>query len=259
MLVLRSTLFNVAYYLNLILWMVALLPTLALPRGALMAAAKAWAHSSLFLLRVLAGIRVEFRGLEKIPPGGLIVAAKHQSLWETFAFLVIFKDPAFILKRELMWIPVFGWYAWKARSVAIDRKAGSVALVTMNVRAREAVAEGRQVLIFPEGTRRAPGAPPAYKYGIAHLYTSIGAPCVPVALNSGLYWPRRRFLKRPGTILVEVLDPIEPGLERNAFFRALQTRLEEVSDRLLEEGLRDLGPLAPPIGASKSSSAGHAS
>jgi 1-acyl-sn-glycerol-3-phosphate acyltransferase len=259
MLVLRSTLFNVAYYLNLILWMVVLLPTLVLPRRVLIAAAKTWAHSSLFLLRVLAGIRVEFRGLDKIPSGGLIVAAKHQSLWETFALLVIFKDPAFVLKRELMWIPVFGWYAWKARSVAIDRKAGSAALAAMNARAREAVAEGRQVLIFPEGTRRAPGAPAAYKYGIAHLYTSIGAPCVPVALNSGLYWPRRRFLRRPGTIVVEVLDPIGPGLERNAFFRALQTRLEEASDRLLDEGLRDLGPLAPPVGAPKSTSPGHAS
>jgi 1-acyl-sn-glycerol-3-phosphate acyltransferase len=249
MLVLRSLAFNVLYYLNLVVWMIAISPTLLLPRQAFMRAARLWAGSSLFLLRVVAGTRVEFRGCEKIPPGGLIVAAKHQSLWETFALLRIFDDPAFVLKRELMWIPLFGWYAWKSRGVAIDRKGGSSALNAMNLRARETVREGRQILIFPEGTRRAPGAPPAYKYGVAHLYNSIGALCLPVALNSGLYWPRRRFLRRPGTIVVEVLDPIPPGLPRDEFFRTLQTRIEEASNRLLEEGLRELGPLAPAPGA----------
>jgi 1-acyl-sn-glycerol-3-phosphate acyltransferase len=245
MLVFRSLAFNLLYYLNLIVWMIAISPTLLLPRPAFMQAARLWAGSSLFLLRVVAGTRVEFRGCERIPPGGLIVAAKHQSLWETFALLRIFDDPVFVLKRELMWIPLFGWYAWKARSVAIDRKGGSSALNALNLRAREAVREGRQILIFPEGTRRPPGAPPAYKFGVAHLYRNIDAPCLPVALNSGLYWPRRKFLRRPGTIVVEVLDPIPPGLPRDEFFRELQARLEGGSNRLLEEGLRELGPLDP--------------
>jgi 1-acyl-sn-glycerol-3-phosphate acyltransferase len=249
MLVFRSLAFNTLYYLNLIVWMIAISPTLLLPRPVFMRAARLWAGSSLFLLRAVAGTRVEFRGCEKIPPGGLIVAAKHQSLWETFALLRIFDDPVFVLKRELMWIPLFGWYAWKAQSVAIDRKGGSSALNALNLRAREAVQEGRQILIFPEGTRRPPGAPPAYKFGVAHLYRNIGAPCLPVALNSGLYWPRRKFLRRPGTIVVEVLDPIPPGLPRDEFFRQLEVRLEEGSNRLLEEGLRELGPLAPVPGA----------
>ncbi|HSP25377.1 MAG TPA: lysophospholipid acyltransferase family protein [Saliniramus sp.] len=235
MLVLRSILFNVAYYLNLTLWMIAALPTLAMPRRVFVRVAREWAGSSLWLLRVIAGTRVEFRGLEKIPPGGLLVASKHQSLWETFALLRIFEDPAYVLKRELMWIPVFGWYAWKARSVPINRRGGSAALVTMNQRAREEVEAGRQIIIFPEGTRRPPGAEPAYKYGIAHLYDRLGVPCVPIALNSGKFWPRRRMIRHPGTIVVEILDPIAPGLPRDAFFIRLQETIEPASDTLLQE------------------------
>jgi 1-acyl-sn-glycerol-3-phosphate acyltransferase len=235
MLVVRSVLFNVLYYLNLIVWMIAALPTLAMPRGAFMWVARVWAGSSLWLLRVVAGTDVEFRGVEKIPPGGLLVASKHQSLWETFALLRIFDDPAFVLKRELMWIPLFGWYAWRAESVPIDRKGGSAALAAMNKRAREEVARGRQLIIFPEGTRRAPGAPPAYKYGIAHLYSRLGVPCLPVALNSGRFWPRRKMLRHPGTIVVQILDPIEPGLPRDAFFAQLQEVIEPASNALLLE------------------------
>jgi 1-acyl-sn-glycerol-3-phosphate acyltransferase len=235
MLVVRSFLFNLLYYLNLIVWMIAALPSLAMPRVVFMRIARVWAGSSLWLLRVVAGTEVEFRGVEKIPPGGLLVASKHQSLWETFALLRIFDDPAYVLKRELMWIPFFGWYAWKARSVPIDRKGGSTALAAMNQRAREEVAAGRQIIIFPEGTRRPPGAPPAYKYGIAHLYSRLGVPCVPVALNSGKYWPRRRMLRHPGTIVVEVLDPIPPGMPRDAFFARLQEVIEPASEALLRE------------------------
>ncbi len=247
MLVLRSLLFNVLYYVNIILWMIAILPVLLMPRQTFMRLARLWARFSLWLLRVVAGIRMEVRGRERIPPGGLLVAAKHQSLWETFALLTVFEDPAFILKRELMWIPFFGWYAWKARSVPIDRRAGSLALTQMNQRALEEVRCDRQILIFPEGTRRPPGAPPAYKYGIAHLYTNLGVPCVPVALNSGLFWPRRRFIRRPGTIVVEILEPIMPGLTREEFFPLLQARIEEASSRLYRAGLAELGPLAEAV------------
>jgi 1-acyl-sn-glycerol-3-phosphate acyltransferase len=125
MLVLRSLLFNLAFYLNLILWMIILLPCLVLPRQSVMRVVKAGAGSSLWLLRVVAGTRLELRGRERIPPGGLLVAAKHQSFLETFALVTIFDDPTFVLKRELMWIPLFGWYAWRAGMVPIDRKAGS--------------------------------------------------------------------------------------------------------------------------------------
>jgi 1-acyl-sn-glycerol-3-phosphate acyltransferase len=205
-----------------------------------MRAVQAWARSSLWLLRVVAGTGVEYRGLERIPTGGFVVAAKHQSLWETFALLPMFDDPTFILKRELRWIPLFGWYTQKADCIAVDRKAGSQALVEMTAKAREEVQDGRQILIFPEGTRRPAGAPPAYKFGVSHLYKNLGVPCLPLALNSGLYWPRREFIRRPGTIVVEILDPIPAGLERTTMFRLLQERIETASNRLFDEGCRDI-------------------
>ena len=241
MLVLRSLLFNVAFYANIVLWTILLVPGIVMPRRAFFRIVSGWGQSSLWLLRVIAGTRVEFRGRERIPPGGLLVAAKHQSMWETFALVTVFPDPAFILKRELMWIPVFGWYLAKGRQVPVDRRAGSQALVAMTARAKAEAARGRQILIFPEGTRRSPGAPPAYKFGAAHLYAQLGVPCLPVALNSGLYWPRRRFLRWPGTIVVEFLEPIAPGLARDVFFAELQARIEAGSGRLLAEGRAELG------------------
>lgn len=246
MLVLRSLLFNVAFYANMILWLIMLLPALLVPRRIFMRLVKVWARQSLWLLRVIAGTKVEIRGREKIPPGGLLVASKHQSMWETFALVPLFEDPTFILKRELMWIPFFGWYTWKADCVPVNRKAGSQALIQMMARAREEARDGRQILIFPEGTRRPPGAPPAYKFGVAHLYQNLGMPCLPVALNSGLFWPRRQFIRRPGTVVVEILEPIPPGLHRDEFFPRLVEGIESASDRLLTEARAELGiPVSP--------------
>lgn len=255
MLILRSLIFNVVFYLNMIVWLILLIPGFFVPRRTFIRLVRLWARMSLWLMRVLAGTDVEIVGREKIPPGGALVAAKHQSLWETFALLTLFDDPAFILKRELMWIPFFGWYAWKARSVPVNRKAGSQALAQMNARATEEARHGRQIVIFPEGTRRPAGAPPAYKFGVAHLYQSLGFPCVPVALNSGLYWPRRRFIRRPGTIRVEIMDPIAPGLSREEFFTLVQERIEEGSNRLLAQGRRELGLTAEPEPAANLSKA----
>lgn len=241
MLFVRSLLFNAAFYANMVLWLIALIPFVAAPRKVFMRVVQAWGRMSLWLLRVIAGTRLEFRGLDRIPPGGLLVASKHQSFLETFALLTVFDDPTFVLKRELTWIPLFGWYALKARQVPVNRSAGSLALVEMNARAHEEAARGRQILIFPEGTRRAPGAPPAYKYGVAHLYANLGVPCVPVALNTGLYWPRRKFLRRPGTAVIEILEPIPPGLPRDEFHETAKRAIEEACARLLAEGERELG------------------
>jgi 1-acyl-sn-glycerol-3-phosphate acyltransferase len=240
-LVIRSVAFNVLFYLNLLVLLIAALPTLLMPRWGISGVVTFWARSNIWLLRTICGIDVEFRGLEKIPPGPLLVASKHQSLWETFALWPMLSDPAFIMKRELMWIPLFGWFASKAAMIAVDRSKGSQALADMNARARAELARTRQIVIFPEGTRRPPGAEPRYKYGVAHLYAETGVPCLPVALNSGLFWPRRSMRRYPGTIRVEVLDPIPGGLDKETFFERLQHDIETATARLVAEGERELG------------------
>ena len=240
MIVLRSVLYNVLFYLNLGVLLLIAMVTLLLPQRAVIEMAKLWGRSSVWLLRVICNIKVEYRGLEKMPKGPLIVAAKHQSAWETFSLLHLFENPTFIIKRELTWIPVFGWCAIKGRMIPVDRGAGSQALADMTERARQEIQSGRQLIIFPEGTRRAPGAEPRYKFGVAHLYAEIGVPCVPVALNSGLFWRRRSFLRYPGTIVAEFLDPIPPGLDKQAFFAKLQNDIETATARLIAEGEREL-------------------
>lgn len=203
-----------------------------------------WARSSLWLLRVICNTKVEFRGGGNIPTGGYIIAPKHQSMWETFALCLYFPDFSFILKRELAWIPVFGWYLKRAEQIAINRSSGSSALAEASQKSRAILAEGRQIFIFPEGTRRPVGAPPLYKYGVAHIYSQANVPCLPVALNSGLFWPRRSFIRRPGTILVEFLQPIPPGLEKNAFLEILQDRMEAATATLVSESVRERPELA---------------
>lgn len=237
MVILRSIVFNVLFYAMLVVYLVVAIPTLVLPRRAILAVAKHWGRANMALLRLVCGTRVEWRGLDKIPPGPLLIAAKHQSMWETFALTSVLPEFAYIMKQELMWIPFFGWYTWKAGMISIDRGGGKQALAGMNDRARAALANGRQIVIFPEGTRRPPGAEPKYKFGIAHLYAEGSVPCVPVALNSGLFWPRRKFLRYPGTIVVEFLDPILPGLDRETFFARLQQDLEPATAKLIAEGL----------------------
>lgn len=235
MILLRSLLFNALFYLNTAIWLLIALPTFFLPHRAIIAVAKTWGRSNLVLLRLVAGIDYEIRNRNKIPRGAVIVAAKHQSAWETFALLWLFDDPTFIIKRELQWIPIFGWLTIKGRMVPVDRGAGSKALSMMTARARVELGKGRQLVIFPEGTRRAPGAEPRYKYGVAQIYAAESVACVPIALNSGLFWPRRSILRYPGTVLVEVLDPIAPGLDKDEFVQRLQDTIEGATARLIAE------------------------
>ena len=230
----RSIVFNVLFYLSTAVWLIIALPTFFMPYTAILAVAKAWGRTNLVLLRI-AGIDYEIRGREKIPKGPLIVAAKHQSAWETFALISLFDNPLFIVKRELQWIPIFGWLMIKGRMVPVDRSAGSQALAAMTERARLELSCGRQLIIFPEGTRRPAGAEPRYKFGVAHLYAAEGVPCLPIALNSGLFWPRRSIRRLPGTVLVEILDPIPPGLDKSVFFERLQQGLETATARLIAE------------------------
>ena len=240
MIIIRSVVFNVLFYLVLAAYLMVAMPTLLLPRWGIIRLAQHWGRVNLHLLRIVCGITVEWRGLDKIPAGAFLVAAKHQSVWETFALLTLFRDPTYILKRELLWLPLFGWAAWRAGMIPVDRGGGKPALAAMATRVRDALAAGKQIIIFPEGTRRPPGAEPKYKYGIAHLYGEGVAACLPVALNSGLFWPRRQFLRRPGTITVEILDPIAPGLAIDDFFERLQRDLETATARLITQGRRDI-------------------
>lgn len=232
---LRSMAFNLLFYLNTLVYLLIALPTFFMSYRGILAVAKSWGRTNLVLLRIIAGIDIELRGREKIPRGPIIVASKHQSAWETFALLPLFDNPLFIVKRELLWLPLFGWLMMKGRMVPVDRSAGSQALVAMTDRARIELADNRQLIIFPEGTRRAAGAEPRYKYGVAHIYAAAGVPCVPIALNSGLFWPRRSILRLPGTVVVEILDPIEPGLEKDVFFKRLQDDIEAATARLIAE------------------------
>lgn len=241
----RSILFNIAFYLNIVAWMIGCAPMLLLPRKWAIGCVHGWARSSTWLLRVVGGVRVEFRGTPPERGAPLLVASKHQSLFETFALLPFFSDPAFILKRELAWIPLFGWWCHKMRMIPVDRGKGATALKYMARRAGAEAARGRQIVIFPEGTRRPPGAPPHYKQGIGLLYAEMRVPCLPVALNSGLYWPRRKWQRYPGTILVEFLEPIPPGLPRDAFRQRVETVIEIASDRLIGEAAA--GPNPPPM------------
>lgn len=242
----RSALFTGVFFLNTTLMLLAGMPVFYLGSERQSTRyAQAWGRVTLFLLRVLAGIRVEVRGREHIPDGAALVAAKHQSAFETFALLPLFADPTMVMKVELRRVPLFGAYSVAAGMILIDRAKGGAALRDMVQRGREEAAKGRQIVIFPEGTRRPPGAEPAYQPGVALLYRGLGVSAVPVALNSGLYWPRRSFFKYPGTIVVEFLPPIEAGLSSKDFLARLETAIESGSDRLLAEAAALPDP--PPL------------
>jgi 1-acyl-sn-glycerol-3-phosphate acyltransferase len=230
---LRSLVYNVLFYLLLAFWVILGIPTYAMPRWGIITIAQCWARSSIWLMRVICNTEVEYRGVEKIPKGPLIVASKHQSMWETFALLQFFPEPLYILKRELKWIPFFGWYLTKANMIGVDRGAGGRSLIEMARSAGKEVRRGHQLIIFPEGTRTAVDAPPNYKTGVAQVYVDCGVTCLPVALNSGLFWPRRTFMRYPGTLVVEFLDPLPPGLTRQEFIARVSTVIEEATNRLV--------------------------
>ena len=235
MLFFRSLAFNTAFYLNNVIQMIVWTPFYFFgPRRFAWWIVRNWSRSHVWLMKVIVGTRHEVRGRENLPPGGFIIAPKHQSAWDTFAFLPWWPDPAYILKRQLMWIPLFGWYIARMNMIAIDRGSHDQAIRSINAGATKAMADGRQLIIYPEGTRRPPGADPAYKTGIFHIYDKLDVPVVPIAHVAGLFWPRRKFMRYPGLIEVEVLEPIEPGLSKDQFMAALVSRTESACDRLLQ-------------------------
>ena len=246
LILLRSLLFNGLFYLSNAIQMIFWIPAFFIvPRRLGWRIVRLWARSHLALQAVTIGSRYEFRGLENIPKyRPFIVASKHQSSWETYTILLFLDDPSYILKRELMFIPLFGWYAAKMNVVPVNRGKRSVALAAMTREAARQYQDGRKIVIYPEGTRRNAGAPAAYKYGVTHLYSELGATILPVALNSGLYWPRKSLRLYPGTIVMEFLPPIEPGLDRETFASTLQHTIDTATDKLLAEAAAE--PVPPP-------------
>ena len=233
----RSLLFVCWLYLSMALFAVGLSPALLLPYGAAMWVIRNWSRFVLFGLRWIAGVKVEFRGLEHRPTGASLLAGKHQSMLDVIAPFAILPDNCFIMKKELMPLPFFGWFAWKTKMIAVDRSAHSKALKDMVKQARARSAEGRQIFIFPEGTRAAPGAAPDYKPGVMALYRDLGVPCWPMATNAGVHWPAHGFRRYPGTVVYEFLPPIEAGLKRPVFMAELERRIETASDALLASGI----------------------
>lgn len=248
MVLLRSVLFAIVFYLSTAIYLVLGSWLLLAPRAWAMAGLAAHARTSVWLLKVICGVRMELRGRENLPPGPVLVAAKHQSAWDTFALVPLFADPAIVLKEELARIPLYGQFCRKFEHILVRRERAAAALKGLVADAKERAAAGREIVIFPEGTRRPPGAPPDYKPGVVALYEGLGLPCVPLALNSGLFWPRRKLMRYPGTIVVEILEPIPAGLDRKAFRRELENRVESACARLVAEAMA--APHPPPAPSS---------
>jgi 1-acyl-sn-glycerol-3-phosphate acyltransferase len=233
MTVLRSLAFNVAFGVVTIVMGLIGLPLLLAPGRWTHVYARVWTGVCMTLLRWIVGLEFEIRGTP--PTGAALIAAKHQSAWETLALELILPAPAFVMKQTLLWTPPFGPYLWKAGMIAIDRSAGGKAIRRLVDGAAEAFEENRPVVIFPEGTRRDPGAEPSYHPGIAAVYRGLRSSVVPVALNSGLFWGRNAFAKRPGRIIIEFLEPIESGLDRRGFMAQLEDRIETATRALVQE------------------------
>lgn len=239
MTILRSTLFLLWFALMTATLAILFLPSLLMSRAGAAWLGRNWSLASIWGLRVFAGTKFEVRGTK--PPNGVLVAIKHMSMWDTMAIYALLDDPAIVAKRSLLKIPFYGWYLRKARMIAIDRDAGASALRAMAAAARAEIAHRRSIAIFPEGTRKQPGAPPDYKPGVAGLYGQLDVPCYPVALNSGLYWTGPMgFLKKKGTIVIDFLAPIPPGLSRREFMPRLESEIESATAKLIEEGRKQL-------------------
>ncbi|MEM9682097.1 MAG: lysophospholipid acyltransferase family protein [Pseudomonadota bacterium] len=250
MIALRCVLFAIAFYGWVLIVGTVYFPLLLLPRAICARLAHFWVRSSLWLVRVFIGIRCEVRGRENLPPEPFVIASKHQSAWDTLVYADLFYDSAYVLKKELMLLPFFGWYLFRLQMIGIDRSGGAKALSALVRDVKDRLANGRSIIIFPQGTRTAPGVERKYLPGVSAIYRQADTAIVPVALNSGMFWPRRRFIKFSGTIILEFLPPIEPGLDRRSFERTLRERIEPATHRLEAEAARELGiaePSAQPI------------
>jgi 1-acyl-sn-glycerol-3-phosphate acyltransferase len=245
MLLIRSLAYFAMFYVNTAVFLVLGSWLLLGPRRWAMEGLRLHGLASMWWMKVICGTRFELRGREKLPQGACLVAAKHQSAWDTFGLIPVFRDPAMVMKAELGLIPLYGWFSHKFEHIFVQREKGPSALKALVRDARQRAEQGREIVIFPEGTRRPPGASPDYKPGFLALYEGLRLPCVPLALNSGLFWPRRSFMRYPGTIVVEILDPIPPGLPRTEARALIQERIETACARLIAEARA--APNPPPL------------
>lgn len=233
----RSLLFAAFFYLGSTVAAFAMTPLLLGRRRWVVQAIGVWATVMMAALRLFCGVKVEVRGREHMPTGPALIAAKHQGMFDTLGPFVFLPDACFVLKKELLMIPFYGWYSIKGGMIALDREGHASALRKLLKDTRERLSEDRQVIIFPEGTRKDPGAEPDYKPGVAALYRDLNLPCTPLATNSGVHWPAHGFLRRPGTIVFQFLEPLPAGLKRGEFMRELEQRIEAATNALLAEGL----------------------
>ena len=233
---LRSALYQILFLPWTLFIGIVSLPMLAVaPRRSLQYIAAFWLEGALLLQKVVLGLSFEVRGIENLPKSGAIIAAKHQSAWETMVFHRLVGDPAFVLKKELLRLPVIGWYMYRTEQIAIDRAARGAALKQMLDRGRRALGQGRCLIIFPEGTRQPTGHAGRYHSGVFKLYEALDVPVTPIAHNSGLFWPRNAFLRHPGRITLQILPRIPPGLDRDTFMTRLQDEIETTTRALERE------------------------
>ena len=229
----RAFLYAAWFYPWTVLHCFGLLWALIMPKPVFLAAIRYYLRSLSVMERLVLGIGYRVEGGEKLPEGAYIVAAKHQSMWETMKLHLLFRDPAVILKRELLRIPIWGWYAAKADLIPVDRGGRSRAIESIVEGGKRMREQGRPIVIFPQGTRVPPGTWKPYKAGVFAMYEALQVPVVPMALNSGVFWSKYNAVRDDGTITLRYLDPIPPGLDRQAFLALLETRLETESDRLV--------------------------
>ena len=234
---LRSLVFVAVFYIWSAFVAIGMTPVMLMPRGASVWVMRYWGASVTWLLRVICGIKVEVRGRQYIPTGAALIASKHQCMFDIFGAFPLLIDSCFISRKEFIRIPFFGFFIWKSGQILVDREGGSKALKKMTADAQDRLKNARQVVIFPEGTRGEPGVAGDYKPGVAALYRELGMPCTPLALNAGVHWPAHGFLRTPGTIVFEFLEPIPAGLKRAEFMRTLKDRIETASNALITEGL----------------------
>lgn len=243
---LRSIIFNILFYgVWTPLICIGMAPCLLLPRGFTVWVADFYQDGTYYLEKYILGLTYEVRGLEYRPARGepYLAACKHYSAYETLKLYPLFGDPTIVLKRELLFLPLFGWFLKKLDVIAIDRGNRETAMSSLISGALIMMEKKRPIVIFPQGTRVKVGASAQekpYKRGIIKLYAATNLPIVPLATNSGLYWPRNSFWKKPGKVIFEFLPPIAPGMEGTEALKILEERIETASNRLVEEGRRTL-------------------